>query len=178
LKTPITDMIADMAARGEPIAAIIAASRAVETSRRSTAVAPTQGRGTRLPDDWQPSAPCIAYALDHGMGRDRVMTEAERFRNYWIAKSRREAIKRDWGATWRNWVLKALEYYRNGNTSQNGRANPTARLSPTGADAIISGMGRLARRIDERRASARPGNGQAANVANAPAQLDFRGGRT
>jgi hypothetical protein len=89
LKTPITDMIADMAARGEPIATIIAAVRAVESSgQRSTAAANTPSRGTRLPDDWQPSERDIAYALDRGMTRDRIAVEAEKFQNYWCAKVR------------------------------------------------------------------------------------------
>src|SRR5262249_43984944 len=70
-------------------------------------------RGTRLPADWEISQECINYALDRGMTRDRVAIEAEKFRNYWTSKSGADATKVDWFATWRNWVLIAMEK-RNG----------------------------------------------------------------
>jgi hypothetical protein len=59
------------------------------------------GRGSRLPVDWQFSSAEVAFALDRGVARSRVDTEAEKFRNYWTAKSGAGATKRDW-ATWRN----------------------------------------------------------------------------
>lgn len=35
--------------------------------------------------------------------------ETEKFRNYWRAKAGREAVKLDWIATWKNWMLTAAE---------------------------------------------------------------------
>ena len=67
------------------------------------------GRGSRLPADWQPSHSEAAFALDRGMPQARLNTEAEKFRNYWTAKSGAGATKRDWGATWRNWIITAME---------------------------------------------------------------------
>ena len=32
--------------------------------------------------------------------------ETERFINYWTAKAGKEAIKLDWGKTWKNWMLE------------------------------------------------------------------------
>ena len=67
------------------------------------------GRGSRLPADWQPSPSEAAFALDRGMPQARLNTEAEKFRNYWTAKSGAGATKRDWSATWRNWIITAME---------------------------------------------------------------------
>ncbi len=56
-----------------------------------------------LPPDWRDWAT--------GQGLDEVSTarEADRFRDYWLAKAGRDGAKLDWQATWRNWVRKALE---------------------------------------------------------------------
>jgi hypothetical protein len=72
-----------------------------------------RNRGERIATDWKLSEPGIAYALDRGMMRDRIEIEAEKFKNYWIAKTGAGAMKHDWEATWRNWILTALER-RNG----------------------------------------------------------------
>lgn len=42
------------------------------------------------------------------MTADDARREAERFRDYWCAKSGKDATKTDWQATWRNWVRKAV----------------------------------------------------------------------
>lgn len=66
-------------------------------------------KGSRLPPDWQPSEANRNYAIAHMLGDDQIAREAERFRNYWTAKSGRDAAKLDWDATWRNWILSAGE---------------------------------------------------------------------
>ncbi|MCB4349753.1 hypothetical protein LA345_38825 (plasmid) [Burkholderia vietnamiensis] len=79
------------------------------------------GRGTRLTKDWELSAEAIqrtvavteTYAanLDEWAGGawsiQHVIFEAEKFRDYWTAKSGKDATKTDWPATWRNWVRNA-----------------------------------------------------------------------
>jgi hypothetical protein len=67
------------------------------------------GRGSRLPADWQPSSSEAVFALDRGMPQARLNTEIEKFRNYWLAKSGAGATKRDWSATFRNWIITAME---------------------------------------------------------------------
>src|SRR5713226_2081382 len=47
----------------------------------------SSGRGSRLSPDWAPLVLEIEFALDRGMTREVVSVEAEKFRNYWIAKS-------------------------------------------------------------------------------------------
>ena len=52
-----------------------------------------------LPDDWRQWARMnFAHASDA-----MVTDEAEKFRDYWIAKTGNAATKLDWQATWRNW---------------------------------------------------------------------------
>src|SRR5260370_486550 len=87
------------------------------------------------------------------MPRVRVAIEAERFRNYWIAKVGQGAVKRDWFATWRNWVLTAMENSHGAPAARVGHvgASSTAGRSPTGSDAVLAGMARLAHRLDQGR---------------------------
>jgi hypothetical protein len=152
----------------------------VRAGDRSQSRAPKVVRGSRLAGDWHPSPPEIAFALDRGMPRARVDTEIEKFRNYWVAKSGASAIKRDWSATWRNWIITAMER-GNGPTNYGDRGpgtfTPTRR--PTiGSDAILAGMGRLAHRVDERRMSAVGPGQEISNGADAAIQLDFESSGT
>jgi hypothetical protein len=148
----------------------------VELGLRSVPRATADARkGTRLPEDWQPSERCIAYALDRGISRARISIEAEKFRNYWIAKSGRDATKRDWSATWRNWIITAMErgYGPPSHQGQRPGTNPTPRRAATGSDAIVAGMARLARGIDERRMSARTSGREVPRDSNVAGELDL-----
>jgi len=73
-------------------------------------------RGSHLPDDWQLSQQDIAFARDKGLTDVEIRREAEKFHSYWTGASGRNARKRDWHATWRNWVLNALDRRGNGPT--------------------------------------------------------------
>jgi hypothetical protein len=67
-----------------------------------------QKRGTRVSDDFTVSPAMAQWAKDktpHVDGR----RETEKFINYWMAKSGKDAAKVDWVATWRNWMLNAEE---------------------------------------------------------------------
>lgn len=50
-----------------------------------------------LPDDWKTWAVATRPDID-------VVTVADSFRDFWIAKPGKEGRKTDWQATWRNWV--------------------------------------------------------------------------
>ena len=106
--TPIARLIEKMFAQGCEPAAIISAVEAIE-QLKPIGDSLTM-RGARLSESWQPSVGDIAYALDRGMPRECIAVEAEKFRNYWIAKTGSGATKHDWGATWRNWIIKATEH--------------------------------------------------------------------
>lgn len=61
-------------------------------------------RGTRLPDDWQPTADLVSW-FRHRCPLVDGRTETEKFRNYWHAATGQKATKLDWPKTWRNWML-------------------------------------------------------------------------
>lgn len=61
----------------------------------------SQKKGCRLPDDFQPD---FSFATQKGFSQDEARTLFESFRDYWTAKTGKDATKRDWQATWRNWV--------------------------------------------------------------------------
>ncbi len=72
-------------------------------------------KGTRLPDDWVLPSQWGQWAVGEGWEPDQIRTEADKFRDYWISVSGQKGVKRDWLATWRNWM-------RNSNTPK-GRPN-------------------------------------------------------
>lgn len=44
---------------------------------------------------------------EFGWSVGQVKTEADKFKDYWIAKAGKDAAKLDWQATWRNWCRTA-----------------------------------------------------------------------
>lgn len=91
----------------------------------SKAISSKVQRGTRwpadavVPDDWVTEAAGRRKA--HGKPAIDLVLEAEKFRNYWSAKSGASATKIDWRATWRNWALNSNGVCANGR-GQFGRA--------------------------------------------------------
>jgi hypothetical protein len=80
-------------------------------------------RGSRIPANWTPTPKDYAFASSEGLTREEINREADRFRDYWTAKSGREACKLDWEATWRNWVRSDFRKRAGsgtGNASRNG----------------------------------------------------------
>ncbi len=69
-------------------------------------------RGTRISDDWQPSQDDYNQALHMGLTVEQVDNEANKFRDYWIAKAGKDAVKLNWSATWRNWCRTAKDRSR------------------------------------------------------------------
>lgn len=64
--------------------------------------------GHRLSEDFEVTADMVEWArlnAPHVDGR----RETEKFRDYWSAKSGRDAAKVDWTATWRNWMRNAAD---------------------------------------------------------------------
>lgn len=67
--------------------------------RQGTFFENSEYRGV-VPDEW------ISWAISRGMPRSRAFMAAETFQDYWIAASGAKARKRDWFATWRNWIRR------------------------------------------------------------------------
>ena len=77
-------------------------------------------KGTRLPEDWQPSPDLIVTATKLGLSAAQFDREVEKFRDYWHAKPGAGGVKLDWDGTARNWMRTAAE-----------RANPPPRNTPS-----------------------------------------------
>ena len=60
-------------------------------------------RGTALPKDWELPGDWKTWAEGARPDVD-VLTVADSFRDYWVAKPGKDGRKADWLATWRNWV--------------------------------------------------------------------------
>lgn len=77
-----------------------------EDSVTADAAPPTK-RGTRLDPGWQPDRTDANLRSEAGHPADWLSRELERFRDYWKAKTGKDATKIDWNATWRNWIRNA-----------------------------------------------------------------------
>ncbi|WP_375622798.1 MULTISPECIES: YdaU family protein [unclassified Bartonella] len=80
----------------------------------STSISPSSNKkttasvakGHRLPEHWQAD---IKAAVSEGLSESQAHWQAKKFRDYWQAKSGKEALKVDWQATWRNWFRREIE---------------------------------------------------------------------
>lgn len=104
--------------------------------------APTP-RGSRLSSDWQIPSDWSEDAKRLGLSEQEVRNEADRFRDYWIARTGKDGRKLDWRATWRNWCRSFLDRRSRpagGRTPGQGYRGPT--------DAVAIGN-RLLREIED-----------------------------
>ena len=67
---------------------------------------------------------------DAGMTRDEILLEADKFRDFWVAKTK-DATKLDWEATWRNWCRNRSSR-RKYNPQQSAHDERKARLAAEG----------------------------------------------
>jgi hypothetical protein len=94
-------------------------------------------RSTELPDDWVPSEADLQYARSEGLSDELIEREAEKFRDYWPNAPAGRHTKRDWAATWRNWIRRAADELK---LSQHNRGNIYATHRRGGGFAINSIM--------------------------------------
>jgi hypothetical protein len=64
-------------------------------------------RGTRLPDDWNPSAELWAWGKEKLREQD-LRFETAAFKDFWAAKPGAAGTKLDWDKTWKVWVREAV----------------------------------------------------------------------
>ena len=67
--------------------------------------------GARLPKDWKLPKAWGDWAIaEHaGLTDEEVRRQAAMFADHWHAKAGKDGRKADWGATWRNWIRRAIE---------------------------------------------------------------------
>lgn len=70
-------------------------------------------RGTRLQPDWMPSEDTKEWCRVELPAElyQRAGVELEKFRNYWCAKTGKDATKIEWDRTFRNWMINARDRY-------------------------------------------------------------------
>lgn len=66
-------------------------------------------RGTRIPADFAITDDLRDWARSKAASVD-LARETEKFVNFWTAKAGSGATKNDWDLTWKNWMLRAVEY--------------------------------------------------------------------
>ncbi|WP_094755849.1 hypothetical protein [Acetobacter orientalis] len=66
-------------------------------------------RGTRLPEDWEPTDEMRSFALSLNLNPTDV---GEKFRDWWVAAPAAKGRKANWLATWRNWCRNEAERKR------------------------------------------------------------------
>lgn len=66
----------------------------------------SKNRGSRLPDDWVPDR---EFAEREGLAAHQIDREADKFRDYWRSQPGQKGVKRDWAATWKNWVRNTVD---------------------------------------------------------------------
>lgn len=179
-RTPIAKMVEKLQHERADQSTILRAIEAAELIHSVTGQPPVAKRGTRIPFDWHPSPGLVSYAERSGLDQSRIRLEVEKFKNYWTAKAGAGAVKRDWSATWRNWILTATEsrHAPSHNRFTAVGASPTSRPTKSGADAVLAGMGRLANRLSQGRTPARCTERETVDDADIARDLDVDGGGT
>ena len=69
----------------------------------------TKKKGFRISEEWEFSDKMKAYAKEKGLTAKAAETEAEKFVNHWLQDSSPKALKTNWDAAFRNWVLNAIK---------------------------------------------------------------------
>lgn len=62
--------------------------------------------GSRIPDDFKPDR---EWSLKQGLSVQELRFEFEQFKDYWSAKTGKDATKKDWQATWRQWIRNTVK---------------------------------------------------------------------
>ncbi len=78
---------------------------------------PPPKRGTRIPDGWSPGAALRSQMAAECPGVD-LDYETRKFTDYWAGVTGQRGTKKDWDATWRNWIRRAGETTGTANRSQ------------------------------------------------------------
>lgn len=107
-----------------------------------TAPAPKKegSQGKRLAEDWLLPKAWGEWALSENkaLTPDDVRKEAEKFKDFWLAKAGKDARKVDWLATWRSWIRS--DFIKPSGTAPPG-SSTTWYLSGSGIEAKAVELG-------------------------------------
>lgn len=68
-------------------------------------------RGSRLDPDWTPPIEDVEY-IKKRFPKIDIKLEHEKFIDYWLSKTGKGAIKKDWIRVWKNWMRSAETFRR------------------------------------------------------------------
>jgi hypothetical protein len=108
----------------------------IQTKKEIEAAPPTAAprpKACRLSDDWNPEP--------EDFPAEQIARELPKFRDFWKAKSGRDATKLDWQATWRNWLRRSDDFKPARNQAGNG--STAASASPVISDHAAQWRARL-----------------------------------
>lgn len=127
------DALVKAGASAEMIAAAVRAGLDTEAEPDLFAGPEDRKRGRRIDPHWIPCPEARNFALAKGLNESEIAVEAEKFRNYWEGVSGSKGVKRDWLATWRNWIINRVTRY-------NGQRTPALRRPQPAGDDFRAGM--------------------------------------
>lgn len=87
-----------------------------------------KSRATRLPADWVIPDAWLRWAMIERPLLNHK-EQAAMFKDYWIAKSGKDASKLNWEATWRNWIRNAKSGPSEQKSTSGFRQSPSAHSS-------------------------------------------------
>ncbi|ODR20791.1 hypothetical protein [Mycolicibacterium porcinum] len=96
-----------------PHESVISTRTSVQPTNKDSPSHNTKGEsaratGTYLPENWAPAPEVAAQMRDEQPHVDHEL-ELKKFRDYWHALAGAKARKRDWSATYRNWIRREAE---------------------------------------------------------------------
>jgi len=112
-------------------------------------------RGTRVPEDWEPSTSVRAFCEKSGLSERQLRLERDGFIDHWRGVPGKEGRKSDWDATFRNRIRSGIEKGRIVPERRDGaQPNPGAARPPQDhSDTLLAERARLARERKKRGAS-------------------------
>lgn len=105
---------------------LTATTTTTSSSNEEERVAQPVERATRVPDGFAPNDDLVAFGRNLGFTEQALTDITAEFIDYWKSKPGKDGLKRDWPATWRNWVRKEDPAKRN------RRLRPVAAVKPGG----------------------------------------------
>lgn len=94
-------------------------STSTSKEKEETNVSSKKKKGSRIPDDFYPSDEMLQWAREKAPHIDLELRIKE-FKNYWSAKTGKDATKLDWNLTFQNRIIQILDYQATKNGGSNG----------------------------------------------------------
>lgn len=89
------------------------------------------GRGSTIPDGWEPTEKDIAFAAAKGWDAKRVADEAEHFRARHMSRG---TVSKSWAASWITWVIQGIRFDRldgrQSGVQRSARPGPSRAVQP------------------------------------------------